>query len=280
MDQSFRKGEVRCLMKVSTIIPVYNGEDTIICALESVLAQSFPVYEIIVVNDGSVDGTKAVIEKFIETTRIFNIVVHHVENGGPSKARNIGIKYAEGDLIAFLDADDVWHSDKLYYQVKMLNCNRDLKLLSTSIGMLEKKPLNCSRKEQPVYFVTFNKLLFHNYFSTSGVVVYRDVFLATGGFEESQSHSEDYMVWLTIARNHKTGVLKLPLVYYGGGKSYFGGEGLSGNLYKMFSGEIQNYKRLYKNHYIGFTQFTIIVMYAYVKFLRRLLLVLARKTYE
>ncbi len=98
--------------KVSVIITVYNGEQFIARAIDSVLAQTAKPYELIVINDGSKDGTLEVLKRYEGKIRYITI-----PNGGVSNARNTGIKMATGDFVAFLDADDVWHLDKLEKQL-------------------------------------------------------------------------------------------------------------------------------------------------------------------
>jgi glycosyltransferase involved in cell wall biosynthesis len=96
-------------MKVSVVIPTYNDEATIAATLESVFAQRFDgAFEVIVVNDGSTDGTRAVVEKFGERIRIID-----QENAGAAAARNAGIAAAAGEYVAFLDADDTWTEEML-----------------------------------------------------------------------------------------------------------------------------------------------------------------------
>jgi glycosyltransferase involved in cell wall biosynthesis len=90
-------------MRISVVVPAYQAEDTIARALSSIVRQSLRPDEIIVVNDGSTDGTLRVLQEWAGSVRVI-----HVENGGASRARNIGVAAASGDLVAFLDADDAW----------------------------------------------------------------------------------------------------------------------------------------------------------------------------
>lgn len=100
---------------VSVIIPVYNGERYLGQAIESVLAQSQPPREIIIVDDGSTDGTAALVQSMGE-----NIHYFHQSNHGPAAARNRGLELTHGEIIAFQDADDVWMPDRLALQLEML----------------------------------------------------------------------------------------------------------------------------------------------------------------
>ncbi len=100
---------------ISAIIPVQNGERYLAAAIDSVLAQTCPPDEVIVVDDGSTDGSSAVARSFGPPIRVLTQA-----NLGPAAARNLGIAHATGDLLAFLDADDLWMPDKLARQAQVL----------------------------------------------------------------------------------------------------------------------------------------------------------------
>lgn len=102
--------------RISVVIPVYNGEAFIGRAIQSALDQSEKPFEIVVVNDGSKDNTAEKLAAFGSA-----ITVISIPNGGVSNARNLGIKACHGELIAFLDADDVWYSDKLKLQLDIFD---------------------------------------------------------------------------------------------------------------------------------------------------------------
>jgi len=107
---------------VSVVIPVYNGGRSICRAIDSVLRQSFTDYEIIVVNDGSTDNTDEIVKGYGDK------VTYIVQaSAGASVARNAGIAASRGEWIAFLDADDEWHEDKLARQMDLLGRNSELK---------------------------------------------------------------------------------------------------------------------------------------------------------
>lgn len=101
---------------ISGIIPVHNGERFLRETVDSILAQSHPLAEVIVVDDGSTDGTRGVVEDCAATAAI-PIRYCWQENGGPAAARNTGIQAATGDFVAFLDADDLWHAEKTARQL-------------------------------------------------------------------------------------------------------------------------------------------------------------------
>lgn len=110
--------------RISCILPVYNGERFLAEALDSVLAQSLPPFELIVVDDGSTDGTAGVVAAYGKRVHCLR-----QENAGAAAARNAGLALARGELIAFMDADDLWHQDKLALQVARLRARPDLQIV-------------------------------------------------------------------------------------------------------------------------------------------------------
>ena len=113
--------------KVSIVIPLFNKEEYILVALNSVLKQSFQNWECLVIDDGSTDNSRKVVEKYINKhPGKWSLITQ--ENEGPSSARNRGITSSQGEYIAFLDADDFWHPHKLERQIEIMD-------LDTSIAM-------------------------------------------------------------------------------------------------------------------------------------------------
>ncbi|NES72852.1 MAG: glycosyltransferase family 2 protein, partial [Okeania sp. SIO2D1] len=104
---------------ISVIIPVYNGEKTIRDTINSVLKQSFADFELIIINDGSTDSTLEVINSFQD----HRLKVFSYPNAGQGASRNRGIELAKGEYISFIDADDMWTSDKLEKQLQALQDN-------------------------------------------------------------------------------------------------------------------------------------------------------------
>jgi glycosyltransferase involved in cell wall biosynthesis len=107
---------------VSVVIPVYNGERYLAQAIQSVLEQTYKNFELIVVDDGSTDGSAATAKSFEDA----RLRYHYQKNGGASKARNTGIELARGGLIAFLDSDDVWLPQKLEKQIAYLEAHNEI----------------------------------------------------------------------------------------------------------------------------------------------------------
>ena len=120
------------LVKISIVIPTYDSIEYIAESIESVLAQTYKYTEIIVVDDGSTDGTKGALEKYRDYIRYF-----YCDNGGVSKARNFGIEKAVGKYVAFLDADDVWESTKLEKQVELLESREGAKACYSAFSLVD-----------------------------------------------------------------------------------------------------------------------------------------------
>ena len=111
---------------ISCIVPVFNGEKYLAEALDSILAQTYPAFEIIVVDDGSTDGTPAVAARYGNQIRCVT-----QNNAGAPEARNLGVRTARGEFVAFLDSDDLWHPEKLQRQMERFEARPELDLSLT-----------------------------------------------------------------------------------------------------------------------------------------------------
>lgn len=169
---------------ISAVIPAYNAEAFVCHAIESALSQSFPVAEVLVVDDGSNDQTAKLAGRYDSRVRVIRKT-----NGGPASARNIGIGQARGDWIALLDADDLWLPHKLEKQVRVIRPDVAL-IYSGAVGHRIDFP------EQ----VTFQDLWSKNCIFNSSVLLLRRAFTSVGGFDEDPAliGSEDYNLWLRI----------------------------------------------------------------------------------
>ena len=120
---------------VSVTMPVYNGERTIQLAINSLLYQTYKNWKCIIVNDCSIDGTQAILEKYTSDSRFK--IINLPTNKGRGYARQVALENAEGDFLAFLDADDFYHSEKLELQVKVFNDFPEICLCSTGVGSFD-----------------------------------------------------------------------------------------------------------------------------------------------
>ena len=184
---------------VSVVIPTYNRCKYVTKAIDSVLAQTFTDYEIIVVDDGSTDNTRVVLQSYLSKIRyIFQ------ENKGVSAARNAGIVAAKGEWIAFLDSDDEWLSAKLELQMKDINQHPDAILVCSNVSFEGPTEMQidyfkgclsfCKNK---VFFV--KEPLFKSYAWTSTVLAKRNEVFAVGLFDEKLTIHEDTDLFLRLS---------------------------------------------------------------------------------
>lgn len=257
-------------IEFSVVIPVYNNPEAT-RAIESVLKQSYEgSYEIIAVDDGSKDNSYETLLEYKEANKVENLVVIKQTNGGPSKARNRGIKESKGKYIAFLDSDDTWDKDKIKKQMEILKKDHNIKLISTTLNGRTIKGFN------HVQLITLKELLYRNSIFTSTVVVEKAVLDEIGGFNENQKYSEDYRLWLTIASTHKCVLLNESLVTYGDGEAGFG-SGLSAKLWEMEKGELSNYKSLLESDRITRGKYLKVTAVSFSKYILRRVKVILKK---
>ncbi|MBI3067249.1 MAG: glycosyltransferase family 2 protein [Deltaproteobacteria bacterium] len=198
---------------VSVIIPTYNRWPMIGEAVESVLAQSFQDFELIVVDDGSRDGTAKRITALGGDTRIM------VQSRcGVSAARNHGAHVARGRYLAFLDSDDLWLAEKLAVQTTFMVEHPEMQICQTEETWLRHgKRVNPKAKHRKPSGDIFRASLELCLVSPSAVMMTKKLFDETGGFDESFSVCEDYDLWLRIAVDHPVPLIAAPLVIKRGG---------------------------------------------------------------
>jgi len=190
-------GGPRSARAVSVVIPAFNAERTLGEAVRSVLAQVPAPLEVLVVDDGSTDGTRAVAEGFGPPVRVLT-----GQNAGPSAARNRGVREARGSWIAFLDADDLWERGYLAAAEEHLAAHPDTGLLCFGVRVLEdgRPTAHVIHKKTPGAVYTTEGLLEGDVGTICTPLVARDVFLAAGGFDETLRGNEDCHLWLRLSR--------------------------------------------------------------------------------
>ena len=211
--------------KVSVIIPTLNRINTLQRAIDSVIAQSFESIEIIVVDNGSSDGSVKMLKKYYPIVKLI-----HEHKVGVSAARNKGIKYASNPWIAFLDSDDAWDQKKLEKQVNHLHNSHDkYRLIHTNeIWIRNGKQINQMKKHQKFGGYIFNQCLSLCCISPSSVLIDRSIFDDMGLFNENFPVCEDYDMWLRICSKEEVLFIDEKLTFkYGGhkdqlSKSYWG----------------------------------------------------------
>ncbi|MEO8587734.1 MAG: glycosyltransferase [Flavobacteriales bacterium] len=206
---------------IDVIIPLYNGGRFISDALRSVLEQTLPPRSVIVVDDGSTDDGAYVVERFIAAnTSGTRITCVRQSNAGPNAARNAGIAHSTAPLLAFLDADDLWHPTKLEKQVALFDrAPASLGLVYCDFDTMDDggAPLDTGRNahtEPPLRGRVFDRLLFANRISgsASAVLIRRTCFDAAGLFDTELRGSEDWDMWLRISERWEVDLVDESLV--------------------------------------------------------------------
>lgn len=198
---------------VSVIIPSYNRADWLRAAIDSVLAQDYPHYQLIVVDDGSQDETPALLRSYGN-----RLTLIRQSNQGVSVARNAGISRAEGELIAFLDSDDRWLPGKLAVQVAYMQAHPELLFCQTEeIWMRRGVRVNPKQKHRKQAGMIFEPSLWLCLISPSAVMMRPDFFRKVGRFDESLPVCEDYDLWLRACSCYPVGLVPEPLIVKQGG---------------------------------------------------------------
>ena len=198
---------------VSVIIPTFNRSGMLKEAVDSVLAQDFRNFELIVVDDGSTDNTPQLLDGYAE-----NITVLRQKNAGVSAARNRGIRSASGQLIAFLDSDDLWLPQKLSKQVDFFISTPDARVCQTEeIWVRNGVRVNPGRRHKKDSGKRFERFVSLCLVSPSAVMLRRGIFDETGLFDERLPACEDYDLWLRIGCRYPVHLIDTPLIVKRGG---------------------------------------------------------------
>jgi len=204
--------------RVSIIMPVLNGEKYISDAIESILMQTYQGFELIVVDDGSTDGTPELIRRFGERTNLK--CIRHPERQGIARSVNDGVRHSSGELIAFLDHDDAWLPSFLETQVNYLDQHPDVGMVHSdfqttdSEGNILEPSVAASRKREarPSGYV-FPQLFMDSFIVGNSVLIRKECFNRLGGFDESIRFG-DYLLWLRIARHYRVDYVDNVLTQY------------------------------------------------------------------
>jgi len=191
--------------EISVIITTYNRANLLEQAIESILAQSYKNFEVIVVDDGSEDNT-------FEIAKEFPVKYIFQKNSGVSKARNTGIEISKGRLIAFLDSDDLWKPKKLEIQKKFMDKNPHIPLCYTDEIWLKDSVFKNQRKiHQKSGGDIFERCLKLCIISPSSVMIRREIF-EEFKFDERMPVCEDYDLWLRICAKYEVGYIPQRLI--------------------------------------------------------------------
>ncbi|NTS78280.1 glycosyltransferase [Catenovulum sp. SM1970] len=194
---------------ISVVIPAYNAGQYIEETLQSVFKQDYSNLEILVVNDGSTDNTLEILNKYQDKITIFDIA-----NSGVSYARNFAVEHAKGDWLAFIDADDLWDTDKLSKQYAQLNGNLWSHCNSYYIGEEQSGKVTRAELSELAGGFIFDKLILENFITTSTILIDKQIFIDAGGFDEKLAALEDWKLWLDIAIKHPISYIEQPVAKY------------------------------------------------------------------
>jgi glycosyltransferase involved in cell wall biosynthesis len=198
--------------EISVIIPTYNRRAMLREALASVAAQRGASFEVIVVDDGSTDGTWQDLSNHDLSVHFDEARATRTERRGPAAARNYGIALARGRLIAFLDSDDLWMPEKLARQSLFMRNKPDCAISQTGeIWMRDGNRVNPGRRHRKRPGDIFIDSLRTCLISPSAAILRRELLDEVGGFDEDMAACEDYDLWLRILARHKVGLLDEPL---------------------------------------------------------------------
>ena len=224
-------------MRVSVVIPVYNAGSFLPRTLDSIIHQSYPIDELIIVNDNSTDNTCQIIKDYIKLIDNLNFnfqLINNDTNLGPGISRNKGIELAKNSIIAFCDADDIWDRNKILNQIKFIH---KFPLIGTNytvyVENVEFKKVNLSGE------FSYSDLLRNNYLATSSVMINTNV-LAKSDLKFQNIVHEDYLLWLQLLKkyNIKAYVLDQYLMIY------------NRNAYSFSSGLCKKIRATYNVYYL------------------------------
>jgi len=255
---------------VSVVVPCFRCAKTIERAVASVAAQTVLPAEVILVDDASGDGTRTLLQQLCAQYNSGWIkLVLLDQNVGAGSARNAGWAVASQPLIAFLDADDAWHFQKIEIQYGYMAANPNVALCGHGFRLLKQDVLPYWEVNKSVALrITKWRMILSNQFVTPSVMIRRDVAYR---FLDRQRHMEDHMLWLSLVCAGEL-VIKLPVALAAIYKDPFGMTGLSSMVWLMERSELGNYKRLYQRRCINEFQFVCLTGYSMLKYFRRLLI--------
>ena len=199
---------------ISIIIPSYNRANLLIRSINSALNQTYKNFELIVVDDGSTDNTKKLLEPYINAKKI---KYFYQKNRGPSSAKNMGMKSAKGDYLAFLDSDDEWLPKKLEKQLELFerSTNPNLGFVGCNSLIINEKNNKKQIYKTPRKKNAFYALLVNNFiWSCSSIMIKGSIIDQIGFFDENLSIGEDWDMWIRITQKYDFDFVDEPLFKY------------------------------------------------------------------
>lgn len=193
------------MINISVICPVYNSRNFVLKTIDSIINQSKHPYELIIVDDGSIDNTSEFLKEHLDKINLeFKWKILIQKHKGPGAARNTGIRESSGNWVAFIDSDDIWSENKIIETIKIIKSNSKLNFICHNEIFIDlygnKEKLDyCSKysNDKPL----LKQLYCRNLFSTSAVICKKSLFDKIGGFDEKLMSSQDYDLWLKLSND-------------------------------------------------------------------------------
>ena len=251
---------------VSVVIPCFNSATTIERALRSVEHQTTKPNEVLIVDDASSDNTVSVIEQYARTSSLNIRVIKQSVNGGPSVARNAAWNIATSEFIAFLDADDQWHPQKLELQRNAMLAN------PTCAMSFHDHLFGSSEQFESVPFApitsqaTLRNYLLRNRSATPTVMLHTALIER---FSSTKRYAEDYLLWMTIIASHGSALHIHATLAHCSNPGY-GGSGQSGKLWKMERSELSGFVSLWRSGALSLPTLVAVSIWSIAKYLLRL----------
>ena len=251
---------------ISVVIPCFNSAKTIERALRSVESQTTKPHEVLVVDDASSDNTVSVIEQYERSSSLNIRVIKQSANGGPSVARNAAWNVSTGEFVAFLDADDQWHPQKLEAQLNAMLANPTIVMsfhdhLFGSSEHFETLPLTPTTSQ-----ATLHNYLIRNRSATPTVMLRTAL---SERFLNTKRYAEDYLLWMTIIASHGSALHIHATLAHCSNPGY-GGSGQSGRLWKMERSELSGFVSLWRSGALSLPTLVAVSIWSITKYLLRL----------
>ena len=254
---------------ISVVIPCFNSATTIERALRSVEHQTTKPHEVLVVDDASSDNTVSVIEQYAQTSALNIRVIKQSVNGGPSVARNAAWNVAAGEFVAFLDADDQWHPQKLEVQITAFELSPDASMCTTGY-VFNSQPSSWDHIEKSD--ITYRQNSFWKYAianrSATPTVIFRNT--VSLRFPTDQRHAEDYYLWLLSSKVLGPTVHINQVLTFCSNPAY-GGEGQSGRFWAMQKAELSGFRKLKRMGHLSAFEHSVIAIWSCTKFVVRMI---------
>jgi teichuronic acid biosynthesis glycosyltransferase TuaG len=254
-------------LRYSVVVPCYNGGEKVRRAIDSCFAQTLRPYEVIVVDDHSSEETVTILKKLVEKYGGLGFRCHFLEkNGGVSNARNLGIAAATGDYICFLDADDAWHPQKLFFADHIIG-HGGCEVLGH--GFTHDPAFADAAFDvayAPLKKFGFFSVLMRNPLTTPSLVVARSLNMQ---FDERMQYAEDHDLILRLSLRNTITFIDYPLVFID--RAIGSPGGLSGNRWKMRKGEMRMYINLCAHHPVLYLVLPFLLIFSLAKHLLKII---------